>query len=85
MTFQFLLVDVSDGVLSITLNRPEVLNSFTLAMARELQQAFEAAANDSAVRAVLLTGAGRGFCAGQDLAEALPKDGEPMPDISRSR
>ena len=81
MTYQFLLVDIADGVMTITLNRPEVLNSFTLAMARELQQALTAAANDHAVRAVLLTGAGRGFCAGQDLAEALPKDDGPMPDI----
>jgi 2-(1,2-epoxy-1,2-dihydrophenyl)acetyl-CoA isomerase len=81
MTFQFLLVDVTAGVMSITLNRPEVLNSFTLAMAKELQQALAAAANDSAVRAVLLTGAGRGFCAGQDLSEALPPADGPMPDI----
>ena len=81
MTYQFLLVDVADGVMSITLNRPEVLNSFTLAMAMELQQALGLAATDSAIRAVLLTGAGRGFCAGQDLAEALPKGDGPMPDI----
>lgn len=72
----------ADGVLTITLNRPDVLNSFTLAMARELQDALAMAGTDDSVRAVLLTGAGRGFCAGQDLAEVLPKDGGPMPDIS---
>ena len=81
MPFTHLLVDRTDGVLTITLNRPDVLNSFTLAMAKELQHVLAEAATDSTVRAVLLTGAGRGFCAGQDLAEALPKGDEPMPDI----
>ena len=82
MANQSILTSFGDGVLTITLNRPEVLNSFTLAMARELQDALRAAADDPAIRAVLLTGSGRGFCAGQDLTEALPKDaGGPMPDI----
>ncbi|MES2521850.1 MAG: enoyl-CoA hydratase [Gemmatimonadota bacterium] len=82
MTFEFISAASNDGVLTITLNRPDVLNSFTLAMAKEVQGALHHAANDETVRAVLLTGAGRGFCAGQDLAEVLPKDGGPMPDIS---
>ncbi len=69
-----------DGVLCLTLNRPDVLNSFNAEMAAGLQAALGAAATDGGVRAVLLTGAGRGFCAGQDLAEALPKDGK-MPDL----
>jgi 2-(1,2-epoxy-1,2-dihydrophenyl)acetyl-CoA isomerase len=77
---QFLIVETGDGVARITLNRPDVLNSFTRGMAREFVAAFAACAADPSVRAVLLTGAGRGFCAGQDLAEALPKDG-PMPDL----
>jgi len=55
--------------MKITLNRPDVLNSFTLAMSRELRQALETASADKSVRAVLLTGAGRGFCAGQDLSD----------------
>ena len=71
----------SDGVATITLNRPDVLNSFTLEMAGELQRAFAAAAADPSVRAVLLTGTGRGFCAGQDLSVAMPSDGSPPPDI----
>lgn len=75
-------VELVDGVLVLTLNRPEVLNSFNRAMALELRSALERAAADSAVRAVLLTGAGRGFCAGQDLAEVLPEGSGPMPDIS---
>jgi 2-(1,2-epoxy-1,2-dihydrophenyl)acetyl-CoA isomerase len=77
-----LLVDRQAGVLTLTLNRPEVLNSFNRAMARQLQAALHDAAHDDEVRAVVLTGTGRGFCAGQDLAEALPQDGGPIPDIA---
>jgi 2-(1,2-epoxy-1,2-dihydrophenyl)acetyl-CoA isomerase len=77
-----ILTELHDGVLTITLNRPDVLNSFDRAMAAELQSALARAASDANVRAVLLTGAGRGFCAGQDLQEALPKGDGPMPDIS---
>jgi 2-(1,2-epoxy-1,2-dihydrophenyl)acetyl-CoA isomerase len=75
-----LIVEQNDGVLSITLNRPDVLNSFNDEMARETQAALARAAGDASIRAVLLTGTGRGFCAGQDLAEAMPKDGV-MPDL----
>lgn len=75
-----LKTDLRDGVLSLTLNRPDVLNSFNREMAGALQAALSQAASDASIRAVLLTGAGRGFCAGQDLAEALPKDGV-MPDL----
>ena len=57
------------GVSAITLNRPQALNSFTQAMHRALAAALQAAADDPAVRCVVLTGAGRGFCAGQDLAD----------------
>lgn len=74
-----LISQLRDGVLRLTLNRPDVLNSFNAEMARELQDALAGAATDAGIRAVLLTGAGRGFCAGQDLAEALPKDGEKTP------
>jgi 2-(1,2-epoxy-1,2-dihydrophenyl)acetyl-CoA isomerase len=81
MANQFIIVAVTDGVMTITLNRPEVLNSFTVAMAQEVVAAVRAAGSDPAVRAVLLTGNGRGFCAGQDLAEAVPQDGSAMPDI----
>lgn len=81
MAEQSILAQVENGVARVTLNRPDVLNSFNLDMARAFLAALnEAAANDD-VRAVHITGAGRGFCAGQDLAEVLPKDGGPMPDI----
>jgi 2-(1,2-epoxy-1,2-dihydrophenyl)acetyl-CoA isomerase len=76
-----LLVERGDGVLTLTLHRPDVLNSFNRAMALALQEALQGAAADPEVRAIVLTGSGRAFCAGQDLAEALPQDGGPMPDI----
>lgn len=69
-------------MLELTLNRPEVLNSFNADLSHALLEAMELADSDASVRAVLLTGAGRAFSAGQDLAEALPREGEPLPDIS---
>jgi 2-(1,2-epoxy-1,2-dihydrophenyl)acetyl-CoA isomerase len=75
-----LLVSQDAGVTTLTLNRPDVLNSFTRELSRELQDALGAIAANPSVRAVLLTGAGRGFCAGQDLAEAMPTDGA-IPDL----
>ena len=75
-----LIVERKDGVLCLTLNRPDVLNSFNSELAAALQAELAGAAADMSIRAVLLTGAGRAFCAGQDLAEALPKDGA-MPDL----
>lgn len=75
-----ILFERVDGVAKLTLNRPDVLNSFNRAMAKQLVDALAGVAADSAARAVLLTGAGRGFCAGQDLAEAAPKDA-PIPDL----
>ncbi len=64
-----ILVSLDGGVLSITLNRPDKLNAFNPEMHQLLKAAFERARDESAVRAVLLTGAGRAFCAGQDLSE----------------
>lgn len=81
MEYHHLLVQRRDGVMTIALNRPEVLNSFNGPMADELIAALGEAADDAAVRAVLLTGSGRGFCAGQDLAAVLPAPGAPTPDL----
>lgn len=67
-TFQTLLYDVSDGVATLTLNRPDKLNAFTPLMRDELIAAFDASDADDAVRAVIVTGAGRAFCAGADLS-----------------
>jgi len=75
MDYDFLREATDQGVTTITLSRPEVLNSFNRRMAQELQRALAKAGSDASVRAVLLTGSGRGFCAGQDLAEATA--GEP--------
>ena len=81
MTNRFVLWSVSQGVATLTMNRPEVLNSCNRPMVDELRAAFADAGSDAGVRAVLLTGAGRAFCAGQDLAEAVPPAGEPKPEI----
>ena len=66
--YKTLLVDTQDNTLSIRLNRPEVLNALTLELLSELKEALIEAAEQKNVRAVLLTGEGRGFCAGADLA-----------------
>jgi enoyl-CoA hydratase/carnithine racemase len=68
MQFTTLLWEVDAGILTLTLNRPEQMNSFTVEMANELIAAFEAASNDDDVRAVVVTGAGKAFCAGMDLS-----------------
>jgi len=67
MTFEQVLYEKSDGVATITLNRPDRMNAFTDVMIREWAQALEDARLDAEVRAVIVTGAGRGFCAGADL------------------
>ena len=59
--------EVKDGVAVISLNRPQALNAFTQAMGRGLKQAVADAVADDAVRVIVLTGAGRGFCAGADM------------------
>jgi 2-(1,2-epoxy-1,2-dihydrophenyl)acetyl-CoA isomerase len=68
---EHILFTINNGVGKITLNRPDVLNSFNMAMAKEVQSALEECKNNKAIRAVLITGAGRAFCAGQDLAAAI--------------
>ncbi len=72
------------GVLSLTLNRPEKLNAFNPDMHHALRQGLQRAADEGEVRAVLLTGAGRGFCAGQDLAERDVSAGAAPIDLSVS-
>jgi 2-(1,2-epoxy-1,2-dihydrophenyl)acetyl-CoA isomerase len=78
---QHIIFDIGHGVARLTLNRPDVLNSFNRAMARELRDALDTIVTNDSVRAVLLTGAGRGFCAGQDLAEASPRADGSLPDL----
>jgi len=67
MNYREILYEVRDRVATITLNRPERLNAWTLTMGREVYAAFQAAARDLDVRVLVVTGAGRGYCAGADL------------------
>ncbi len=78
------LADLQDGVLTLVLNRPDKLNSFNEEMHLALRAQIERAAQDNAIRAVLLTGAGRGFCAGQDLGDRDPRKGGPAPDLGKT-
>lgn len=82
MDYQYIKLTVEENVGIITLNRPDVLNSFNRPMAKETQDALARCRDDGSVRAILITGEGRGFSAGQDLAEAFPPDGSPAPEIS---
>lgn len=89
MSYEQIITELADGVLTITLNRPERLNAWTPTMQRELIAAFDEADGNDEVRVVIVTGAGRGFCAGADLAaggatfdrgergssDAVPRDG----------
>lgn len=68
MDYSEILYDVSDRIATITLNRPDKLNAFTNTMMREVIDAFDRTDSDDDVRAVIVTGAGRGFCAGADLS-----------------
>jgi 2-(1,2-epoxy-1,2-dihydrophenyl)acetyl-CoA isomerase len=68
MTYEHILTTESEGILTITLNRPEKLNAFIGHMRRDLAEALEHAGSDRSVRVVIVTGAGRAFCAGGDIA-----------------
>jgi 2-(1,2-epoxy-1,2-dihydrophenyl)acetyl-CoA isomerase len=68
-TFETLTVQTSDGICTITLNRPEVYNAFSDRLTDELQDALKGAERDADVKVIIITGSGRGFCSGQDVAE----------------
>ena len=68
MAYKTISYDVADKILTLTLNRPDQLNSFTVEMAEELINAFERASDDDDVRVIVVTGSGRAFCAGMDLS-----------------
>lgn len=70
-----ILTEHRNGVMQITLNRPEVYNSFNRTMALQMQASLNDAAANESVRAVVITGSGKAFCAGQDLAEAIDPEG----------
>lgn len=84
MSESSILLDVRDGIARITLNRPDRLNSFNDAMHAQLREALERVKADTSIRVVLLTGAGRGFCAGQDLSDRAVAPGGPAVDLGAS-
>ncbi|SOD89154.1 2-(1,2-epoxy-1,2-dihydrophenyl)acetyl-CoA isomerase PaaG [Caenispirillum bisanense] len=84
MTYETIQLAIADGVATLTLNRPDKLNSFTTQMHAELADALKAVQRDDAVRCLLLTGAGRGFCAGQDLSDRAVAPGGETPDLGES-
>jgi 2-(1,2-epoxy-1,2-dihydrophenyl)acetyl-CoA isomerase len=77
MAYDTILTDLSEGVYTLTFNRPDVLNAFNDQMAEEVQDALKKAERDDAARCLVLTGAGKGFCAGQDLG-ALKSRGDSL-------
>ncbi len=83
-TYETVRLERADGVATLTLNRPDRLNSFTVAMHGELRAALDEVAADTAVRCLVLTGAGRGFCAGQDLADRAVAPGSEALDLGFS-
>lgn len=83
-TFESVRLEMADGVATLTLNRPDRLNSFTVAMHGEVRAAIDAADADPSVRCLVLTGAGRGFCAGQDLADRAVAPGSDALDLGAS-
>jgi 2-(1,2-epoxy-1,2-dihydrophenyl)acetyl-CoA isomerase len=78
-------LEVADAVATITLDRPDALNALTVPMKQELLAAFRSVERDSAARVAILTGAGRAFCAGQDLPERLQPDAAPLGEELRER
>jgi 2-(1,2-epoxy-1,2-dihydrophenyl)acetyl-CoA isomerase len=81
MTYQNIRFETQDGIARLTLNRPDKLNSFTGAMHAELRSALDVVQTDKTIRGLVITGAGRGFCAGQDLADPAMAMGPMQPDI----
>jgi 2-(1,2-epoxy-1,2-dihydrophenyl)acetyl-CoA isomerase len=86
MHYETIQFELKDGIARLTLNRPDRLNSFTQAMHLEVRHALAVTATDPTARVLVLTGAGRGFCAGQDLADRAVAPGEEAkrPDLGDS-
>jgi 2-(1,2-epoxy-1,2-dihydrophenyl)acetyl-CoA isomerase len=84
MIYESIQFTIDAGIATLTLNRPERLNSFTQAMHREVRDALTRVEEDKSVRVLLLTGAGRGFCAGQDLNDRAVEPGAPGVDLGES-
>jgi 2-(1,2-epoxy-1,2-dihydrophenyl)acetyl-CoA isomerase len=76
-----LIISTNNGVCELKLNRPEVFNSFNKTMALQLQKALDDCEKDDSIRAIIITGEGKAFCAGQDLAEATDPNGPELQSI----
>ena len=76
MTYETIIVDITDAVMTITMNRPERLNAWTYQMGSEMESALKAGNEDDDVDAFVVTGAGRGFCAGADIKELFQAQAE---------
>jgi len=83
-TYESVRLETADGVATLTLHRPDRLNSFTVAMHGEVRAALDEVDANAAVRCLVLTGAGRGFCAGQDLADRAVAPGSEALDLGAS-
>lgn len=84
MSFEHILFTIEQGVASLTLNRPDQLNSFNAQMHKEVREALKQVRQNAEVRCLLITGAGRGFCAGQDLGDRNVAPGAAAPDLGES-
>ena len=84
MNYENILFEITDGIAKLTLNRPDKLNSFTQAMHEEVRHAMARIQSDKSVRVMVLTGAGRGFCAGQDLSDRAVEPGSKGVDLGVS-
>ncbi|MEO9136955.1 MAG: 2-(1,2-epoxy-1,2-dihydrophenyl)acetyl-CoA isomerase PaaG [Casimicrobiaceae bacterium] len=84
MNYEQIRFESTDGIARITLNRPDRLNSFSTRMHEELRDVLSRVANDDGARVLLLTGAGRGFCAGQDLGDRAVAPGDAPVDLGAS-
>jgi 2-(1,2-epoxy-1,2-dihydrophenyl)acetyl-CoA isomerase len=84
MTYETILYSSAQGIARVTLNRPDRLNSFTAQMHEELRDALAKIKADASARVLLLTGAGRGFCAGQDLSDRAVAPGDAPVDLGAS-
>ncbi len=84
MDFETILFSINNGVARLTLNRPDRLNSFNVQMHDEVREALNLIENDKSVRTLLFTGAGRGFCAGQDLSDRAVSPGNDAVDLGES-
>jgi len=84
MNFDNIEFAIDAGVATLTLNRPKSLNSFTVAMHAEIRAVMQQVTDDPAIRCLVITGAGRGFCAGQDLGDRASNGAGDVPDVGAS-